>query len=71
MLTDVGGALRQPTVYCASCGACNVGAENACASGGFVGLSGAGGGMSEEVVMPEISVMVFRLIEGIGRGVQA
>lgn len=48
----------QPTVYCASCGACKVGAENACAKGGFIGLSGAGGGMSEEVVMPEISVMV-------------
>ncbi|KAK5174192.1 uncharacterized protein LTR77_001272 [Saxophila tyrrhenica] len=47
----------QPTVYCASCGACKVGAENACAAGGFVGLSGAGGGMSEEVVMPQISVL--------------
>lgn len=47
----------QPTIYCSSCGACKVGAENACASGGFVGLSGAGGGMSEEVVMPEKAVM--------------
>ena len=51
----------QPSVYCAasSCGACKVGAENACPKGGFVGLSGAGGGMSEEVVMPENSVMAL------------
>ena len=47
----------QPTIYCSNCGACKVGAENACPNGGFVGLSGAGGGMSEEVVMPEKAVM--------------
>jgi 2-desacetyl-2-hydroxyethyl bacteriochlorophyllide A dehydrogenase len=49
----------QPSIYCATCGACEVGAENACLNGGFVGLSGAGGGMSEEVVMPEKSVMAL------------
>lgn len=42
----------QPTIYCAKCGACTTGAENACLSGGFVGLSGGGGGISEEVVVP-------------------
>ncbi|KAK4554738.1 hypothetical protein LTR86_008240 [Recurvomyces mirabilis] len=42
----------QPTIYCAQCGACSAGAENACLNGGFVGLSGGGGGISEEVVVP-------------------
>jgi len=42
----------QPTIYCARCGACENGAENACLNGGFVGLSGGGGGLSEEVVVP-------------------
>lgn len=30
----------QPTIYCGSCGACRSGVENACANGGFIGLSG-------------------------------
>lgn len=30
----------QPTIYCGSCGACRGGVENACANGGFIGLSG-------------------------------
>lgn len=47
----------QPTVYCGSCGACKVGAENACYNGGFIGLSGGGGGMSEEVVVPAIACL--------------
>lgn len=42
----------QPTIYCGTCGACKINAENACYNGGFVGLSGGGGGMSEEVVVP-------------------
>lgn len=46
----------QPTIYCGSCGACKVNAENACPNGGFVGLSGGGGGMSEAVVVPEEAV---------------
>lgn len=43
----------QPTIYCGHCGACKVQAENACPNGGFVGLSGGGGGMSEFVVVPQ------------------
>nr|POE74762.1 (r,r)-butanediol dehydrogenase [Quercus suber] len=42
----------QPTIYCGHCGACKNDAENACAQGGFIGLSGGGGGMSENVVVP-------------------
>lgn len=43
----------QPSIYCGQCGACKVHAENACPKGGFVGLSGGGGGMSEFVVVPQ------------------
>ncbi|KAF2159669.1 hypothetical protein M409DRAFT_29835 [Zasmidium cellare ATCC 36951] len=46
----------QPTIYCGRCGACSVNAENACPNGGFVGLSGGGGGMSEAVVVPQEAV---------------
>lgn len=46
----------QPTIYCGKCGACKVNAENACSAGGFVGLSGGGGGMSEFVVVPQEAV---------------
>ncbi|KAL1297207.1 hypothetical protein AAFC00_004777 [Neodothiora populina] len=42
----------QPTIYCGSCGACRHGVENACANGGFIGLSGGGGGLSDEIVVP-------------------
>lgn len=49
----------QPTIYCESCGACKDGVENACAKGGFIGLSGGGGGMSEEVVAPARAVMAL------------
>ena len=59
----------QPTIYCGECGACKVGAENACPNGGFVGLSGGGGGMSEEVCVP--SRAVFALPEGIDLDVGA
>ena len=47
----------QPTIYCGHCGACKVNAENACPNGGFIGLSGGGGGMSELVVAPAEAVM--------------
>lgn len=47
----------QPTIYCGSCGACNAGVENACPNGGFIGLSGGGGGLSEEVVVPAEAVI--------------
>ncbi|KAK4545849.1 hypothetical protein LTR36_002413 [Oleoguttula mirabilis] len=42
----------QPTIYCGRCSACKNDAENACLNGGFIGLSGGGGGISDEVVVP-------------------
>lgn len=39
----------QPTIFCGKCPACDVGALNVCHNGGFVGLSGGGGGLSEAV----------------------
>ncbi|KAL1588736.1 hypothetical protein WHR41_02595 [Cladosporium halotolerans] len=42
----------RPSIYCGACPACKLGAENACPSGGFVGLSGGGGGMSDELILP-------------------
>ena len=59
----------QPTIYCGSCGPCKADAENSCINGGFVGLSGAGGGMSEEVVVPERAV--FKLPKGMSLDVGA
>lgn len=47
----------QPTLCCWECGACKVGAENACDKGGFVGLSGGGGGMSDFVVVERVAVL--------------
>ncbi|KAB2577001.1 Sorbitol dehydrogenase [Lasiodiplodia theobromae] len=47
----------QPTVYCEACGACRNGAENACHNGGFIGLSGGGGGLSDAVVVPARAVL--------------
>lgn len=45
----------QPTIWCGECGACRGGAENVCANGGFIGLSGGGGGLSESVVVPAVA----------------
>ncbi|KAK0373646.1 hypothetical protein CLIM01_09017 [Colletotrichum limetticola] len=53
----------QPTIYCGKCAACKAGAENACHTGGFIGLSGWGGGLSEAVSVP--ADQVFPLPEGI------
>ncbi|OBR12755.1 putative Alcohol dehydrogenase, zinc-containing [Colletotrichum higginsianum IMI 349063] len=53
----------QPTVYCGKCAACAAGAENACHTGGFIGLSGGGGGLSEAVSVP--ADQVFPLPEGV------
>lgn len=39
----------QPTIFCGHCVACAAHAENVCHDGGFVGLSGGGGGLSEAV----------------------
>jgi 2-desacetyl-2-hydroxyethyl bacteriochlorophyllide A dehydrogenase len=43
----------QPTIYCGTCSACTAGVENVCYKGGFIGLSGGGGGLSDSVVVPE------------------
>ncbi|KAF2703492.1 GroES-like protein [Pleomassaria siparia CBS 279.74] len=47
----------QPTISCGTCFACKNNAENVCYQGGFIGLSGGGGGLSDSVVVPEKSVL--------------
>ncbi|RMZ71361.1 BDH1-stereospecific (2R 3R)-23-butanediol dehydrogenase [Pyrenophora seminiperda CCB06] len=47
----------QPTIYCGTCEACTAGSENVCYNGGFIGLSGGGGGLSGSVVVPEGAVL--------------
>lgn len=47
----------QPTIFCSTCGACRAGVENACYNGGFIGLSGGGGGLSDAVVVPAHAVL--------------
>jgi threonine dehydrogenase-like Zn-dependent dehydrogenase len=47
----------QPTIWCGKCMACTAGAENVCAKGGFYGLSGGGGGLSDSIVLPEGAVL--------------
>ncbi|KAF1847064.1 sorbitol dehydrogenase [Cucurbitaria berberidis CBS 394.84] len=47
----------QPTIYCGTCQACTAGVENVCYNGGFIGLSGGGGGLSDSVVVPEGAVL--------------
>lgn len=42
----------QPLIFCGTCPACRSGASNVCSSGGFIGLSGFGGGLSDEIVLP-------------------
>lgn len=41
-----------PLIYCGECQHCTAGNYNWCESGGFIGLSGDGGGLSEEIVVP-------------------
>jgi threonine dehydrogenase-like Zn-dependent dehydrogenase len=41
----------QPTLACGTCAPCTSGAENVCVDGGFIGLSGGGGGLSDSVVV--------------------
>jgi len=41
-----------PLICCGECRHCAAGNHNWCESGGFVGLSGGGGGFSEEIVVP-------------------
>ena len=47
----------QPTIACGTCHACLAGVENVCYNGGFIGLSGGGGGLSESVVVPEKAII--------------
>lgn len=47
----------QPSIYCDTCQACTAGVENVCYNGGFIGLSGGGGGLSDSVVVPERAVL--------------
>lgn len=49
----------QPTISCGTCEACTADAENFCYTGGFIGLSGGGGGLSDSVVVPEGSVLAL------------
>ncbi|KAL5322562.1 hypothetical protein ACEPPN_010535 [Leptodophora sp. 'Broadleaf-Isolate-01'] len=42
----------QPTIFDGTCGACKRGLQNVCYNGGFVGLSGWGGGLSDACVIP-------------------
>ncbi|KAF2967324.1 hypothetical protein GQX73_g6258 [Xylaria multiplex] len=53
----------QPTIFCGHCAACEGAAENVCQNGGFVGLSGGGGGLSEAVCVN--ATHVFPLPEGL------
>ncbi|KAF4984872.1 hypothetical protein FZEAL_25 [Fusarium zealandicum] len=47
---EVGQACAvQPTIFCGHCVACHTHSENVCHTGGFVGLSGGGGGLSDAV----------------------
>jgi threonine dehydrogenase-like Zn-dependent dehydrogenase len=41
----------EPVIYDETCGACKAGYFNCCISGGFVGVSGYGGGFSEHLVL--------------------
>lgn len=47
----------QPTLSCGSCAACRNSAENVCEKGGFIGLSGGGGGLSDSVVVPQSAAL--------------
>lgn len=49
----------QPIIYDSECGACEMGQINCCFQGGFVGLSGWGGGLSDHVVVPAESVFAI------------
>lgn len=49
----------QPTISCGTCEACAAGVENVCYNGGFIGLSGGGGGLSDSVVVPQGAVLAL------------
>jgi threonine dehydrogenase-like Zn-dependent dehydrogenase len=41
-----------PSLYDYTCGACLAGSENVCYNGGFIGLSGGGGGLADFLTIP-------------------
>jgi threonine dehydrogenase-like Zn-dependent dehydrogenase len=49
----------QPTIYDGTCGNCTAGIENMCTKGGFIGLSGGGGGLAEKIAVPVKNVLVL------------
>ncbi|CZT06778.1 hypothetical protein WAI453_012921 [Rhynchosporium graminicola] len=61
-VTEIGSAVTsikvgqrvavQPTIFDGTCGACKRDFQNVCYNGGFVGLSGWGGGLSDACVIP-------------------
>lgn len=56
--TSVGDRVAvNPIIYCGSCRSCAEGKYHLCDVAGFIGLSGDGGGLSEEVVVPEEKVV--------------
>lgn len=67
MITELGSGVSsfaigdrvvvQPTISCGTCAACDAGIENVCYNGGFIGLSGGGGGLSDSVVVPERAII--------------
>ncbi|KAF1981815.1 GroES-like protein [Aulographum hederae CBS 113979] len=59
----------QPTLCCMTCNACKRGAENVCTGGGFVGLSGGGGGLSDAVCVSQD--FVVPLPESVGLDIAA
>ena len=69
----VGGEVAcQPTICCSKggkCQPCGEGHINSCDKGGFVGLSGGGGGMSDAVCIE--GEFVFGLPDGVGLDVGA
>lgn len=59
----------QPMLFCGKCAACKAGSQNVCHTAGFIGLSGAGGGLSDAVCVD--AKYVFPLPDGIGLDVGA
>ena len=46
-----------PILWDGTCNACQEGLVNCCERGGFLGLSGGGGGLAEHIVVPETGVV--------------
>lgn len=69
----------EPYIICGNCEFCREGRYNLCLTGGFIGLSGGGGGFSEFVVVPlervhplgDLSTEVGALIEPLAVGYHA